>query len=302
MLFQVARAGDSDSAPLPLSTVEGRLTLTSGTPVTMSDVVGAGTLYFTPYKGDGMYLYDGTRWRLYRFSELSTDLSTAIPGGIVSGKNYDVFVQDNSLGSPVLSLSSPWTNDTTRADALTLVNGVYVASGNTLARYVGTIRASANNQTTDSATQRFLWNEYNRAPRKLFLAVADASHTYGTASWRPWNNSPANRVEVVIGQAEELVDLFARALSTVQAANEYGVVGIDVDGTASNDADMVDVGISATAGDYRVIFSSLKHLPAAGYHSYQMTEYARTATNLTFYGTYSDATLRRSGILGSVES
>jgi len=313
MVFQGARASnsvfqgstsfgtttDEDIVQFPLSTVEGRLTLSSGTPVTTADVTGAGTLYFTPYKGNRMYLYDGTRWKLYSFSEISTDLSTVLPGGIVSGNNYDVYVQDAS-GSLVLSVSSPWTNATTRADALALQDGVLVSSFDSAIRYVGTLRASADDMTEDSVTKRFLWNYYNRAERKLFKAFADTSHTYGTNTWRPWKASNSERVEVVIGVAEDFIDVMASALCFAPAVHEYGVIGIDVDGTATNDADLVDISIT-TAADFERVFSHLKHYPAAGYHYYQATEYASTTTNITFYGTFGTPSLRRNGLVGSVE-
>ena len=40
----------------------GRLTLTSGTPVTTNDVTAATTIYYTPYKGNAIQLYNGTNW------------------------------------------------------------------------------------------------------------------------------------------------------------------------------------------------------------------------------------------------
>ena len=113
----------------------GRLTLTSGTPVTTADVTGAGTLYYTPYVNGQIALYDGSStWTVYTFTERSLALT------VTSGKNYDVFAYNNS-GTVTLELSAAWTNDTTRADALTTQNGVTVKSGATTRRWLGTIRA-----------------------------------------------------------------------------------------------------------------------------------------------------------------
>ena len=69
---------------------EGRLTLTSAVPVTSSDVTGASTIYFTPYKGNGLTLFNGTRWKRYTFEQLSL----AVPSAIF--RVYDRFVYDNS--------------------------------------------------------------------------------------------------------------------------------------------------------------------------------------------------------------
>lgn len=66
----------------------GRLTLTSNTPVTTSDVTGASTLYYTPYIGQTIALWDTTlkTWIAYPFAQLSYTLS-----GLTSGRPYDVF-------------------------------------------------------------------------------------------------------------------------------------------------------------------------------------------------------------------
>src|SRR3954467_15935764 len=41
---------------------QGRLTLTSATPVTTTDVTGATTIYYALHKGNHIPLYDGTNW------------------------------------------------------------------------------------------------------------------------------------------------------------------------------------------------------------------------------------------------
>lgn len=285
---------------LPLSTVEGRLTLTSGTPITTSDVTGATTIYFAPYKGDRIYLYDGTRWKLYSFNELSLALGT-----VTSGLPYDVFIYDNAGTLTLEKLA--WTNGTTRATALGTTNGVLLKTGDSTRRYLGTFRTTSTTATEDSVTKRFVWNYYNRVDRKLFKAFADTSHTYGTATWRSWNASDSERVEVVIGVAEGVVDLTARALVLADAAEKYGVVGISIDGGGGgpgeeiNGADLVDIAIGNSAADYHLSLSQLKHIPAVGYHYYQVAEYASTTTSVTFYGTFSDPAIRRNGILGHVD-
>ena len=59
---------------------EGRLTLTSGTPVTTADVTGAGTIYFSPYNGSRVAIYDGSKWYMRKFSELSLSLTLTRAG------------------------------------------------------------------------------------------------------------------------------------------------------------------------------------------------------------------------------
>ncbi len=62
------------------SRCEGRLTLASGTPVTTSDLSAQATLYFTPFHGSVVSLYDGSTWTACNFTQLSISV-----GSIASG-------------------------------------------------------------------------------------------------------------------------------------------------------------------------------------------------------------------------
>jgi hypothetical protein len=93
---------------------ECRLTLETGVPVSTTDQTGKTTVYLTPVTGTRLALYNGTAWGLY---SLAADKSVAL-GTLTSDKFYDVFAYDSS-GTVTLELSAAWTNDTTRADALT---------------------------------------------------------------------------------------------------------------------------------------------------------------------------------------
>jgi hypothetical protein len=75
---------------------EGRLTLTSGTPVTTADVTAAATLRFTPYKGSRIALPWGGYWRLYEFLEQSIQTSQAPTGTMISGQKTVTGLADTS--------------------------------------------------------------------------------------------------------------------------------------------------------------------------------------------------------------
>src|SRR3989344_6235690 len=62
------QAATGGTAP---SVIQGRLTLTTAVPVTTSDVTAATTVYFTPYNGDKIALYDGSTWAISAFTEKS---------------------------------------------------------------------------------------------------------------------------------------------------------------------------------------------------------------------------------------
>lgn len=271
---------------------ELRLTLTSGTAVTTSDVTAAGTIYLAPYSGNRIRIYDGTRWNEYQTAELSLALTAT------SGSNYDVFVYDNA-GTLTLELSAAWTNDTTRADALTTQDGVYVKSGATTRLYLGTIRASGTNTTEDSAAKRFVWNMYNRVPRKLKRVDTTDSWTYATNTWRSWNNSTANRVEFVCGLAEAHVRLLfnVRGFNNTAATNQGGI-GIDLDGTTTGtDADTfaaMGSGVEAIPGT-----ALYDGYPGLGYHFLQLMEIGGGTGTSTWVGD-GGVTWIQSGAVGAI--
>ena len=267
------------SAPLPLGTCEGRLTLTSGTAVTTADVTAAGTIYFALYKGDRIYLYDGTRWKLYSFTERSLALT------VTSGNNYDVFIYDNA-GTITLELSAAWTTDNTRADALTTQNGIYVKSGATTRRWLGTSRASGANTVEDSASKRYVWNYYNRVIKHLYKTEATVSWTYQSTTVRAANNSTANRVEVVVGILEDSITvstylygfLYATAGNSIQT-------GIGEDSTTARVSEAIGGTLLNGGNWYQGIFSTLnKNISSVGYHYYQWVEAGNTDAVTTFYG------------------
>ena len=107
----------------------GRLTLESGVPVSSTDQTAKTTVYYTPYNGSFLSLYNGTSWNAYSFAELSLTTS-----GLAVSSNYDIFAYVS--GSTVtLEYSAAWTNDSTRSSALSLLNGVYVKSSDNTRRY-----------------------------------------------------------------------------------------------------------------------------------------------------------------------
>ena len=195
---------------------DGRLTLTSGTPVTISDVTGATTIYYTPYKGTKIGLYDGSStWNIVTFAETSLPLGT-----LTSGLTYDVFAYNNS-GTLALELLA-WTNATTRATALVYQNGILVKSGATTRRYLGTFYTTSTTTTEDSLLNRFVYNYYNRVIRVGKMADTTA-HSYTTGTWRIWNNNAADKVQFVVGVVEDGVSVLAQTTMGGAVLQYFGV-------------------------------------------------------------------------------
>ncbi|MFZ4124582.1 MAG: DUF2793 domain-containing protein [Rickettsiales bacterium] len=186
---------------------EGRLTLTSATPVTTADVIGASSLYYTPFRGNNISLWNGTAWQTLAFTEITMSLS-----GLTANLPYDVFAFINTGAVAIERLA--WTNGTTRATALALQNGVLVKSGDATRRYLGTFAATAATTTEDSQAKRFVWNYYNRMRRRLYVGDTTDTWTYSTATYRQANGSAANQIDMVIGVQEDVVEAWVQAFAT----------------------------------------------------------------------------------------
>jgi hypothetical protein len=273
---------------------QGRLTLTSGTPVTTADVTAAATLYFTPYKGNQIGLFDGiSTWTIYGTAEISISVAA-----LTANTNYAVYIYDNA-GTPTLELQA-WTNATTRATALAYQDGILVKSGDATRRYLGDIRiTNTAGQTEDSGYRRFVWNYYNRISRALSVVEATNNWTYATATWRSANNSTSNRVEFITGVMEE--PIAARVM--VNVVNSSGndascAVGVGLDSTSVNSALItMRATIPASGGIRLSALAEYYAFPAAGYHYLQWLEISPSAETFTFTANASEI---HSGMIASV--
>src|ERR1700722_10424139 len=89
---------------------QGRLTLTSMTPVITSDEVAATNIYYTPYQGNIVPIYNSASTEPYTFTELTMALNSA---NQLSGKVYDLFVF-LSAGAPIIGAGPAWASTTSR--------------------------------------------------------------------------------------------------------------------------------------------------------------------------------------------
>lgn len=345
---------------------DGRLTLTSGTPVTTTDVTGATVVYYTPYDiGSLIYIYDGSIWQFYTLTEQTLGLTSKIKGVM-----YDVFI---TATAGVLSLSSvAWkkvtatssptsgsskvinmsdtgdlaigmevtvrdgsnselayvtavvnntsitvdtlTNSYTlpdiygfnqRATALTTVNGIYVKSGGTGYRYLGTIRITdTTGQTEDSTSRRYVWNMYNRVIRPLRAYDATDSWTYSTASWRSANGFTGKtygtgRCGVIAGISEDHLDIsvnslaYSNALSSIECASGIGL--------NKTDTNLAQIYGGYTGRDItRSIPAYYKGIVPLG-HTYVQRLEINAATSITWYGD-AGVTYIQTGMIGSVRA
>lgn len=271
---------------------DGRITLTSGTPVTSTDVTAATTLYFTPFRGSQIALYSGSAWAIFTL----TELSLAVPA--TTNTMYDLFVYSNS-GTPTLEATA-WTNDTTRATALTTQNGVYVKSGSTTRRYVGSFRTTGvSGQTEDSAAKRLVYNAQNRVARPMRVQDTTNTWAYSTATFRQANNSAANQLAVVQGLAEDAISVQVQGYAYNSASGVNAFVSIGQDSTSAKGADVISTGAPAPALNVATqIQAYLNTTPAVGYHYYAWLEYDATGGGTTTWVGDNGGSLVQTGITG----
>lgn len=269
----------------------GRLTLESGVPVSSTDQTAKNTIYYTPYDGNLLSLYNGTSWNAYSFAQLSLALGT-----LTSGKNYDVFAYVS--GSTVtLELSTAWTTDTVRAEAISLLNGVYIKTSNNTRRYLGTFRTTSTTTTEDSVTKRFLWNINNQQQRPMQRFESTGSWTYQATAYRYTNNNSANRLECVFGLSS-FIDLVATTFYSAGTSLQ-GVrtaIGEDTSTTSSVNCNIMD-GATVPNG-YVGMSTFLVMRPTEGYHFYAWIESTFTTFVVTFYAGNNE--YRRCGISGYI--
>lgn len=275
---------------------EGRITLESGVAVSTSDQSAKTTLYFTLHIGNQIALYNGVAWQTLLFSELS--ISNA---GLSASKPYDVFIYNNA-GTATLELLV-WINDTTRATALTLQDGVLVKSGDTTRRYVGTVYTDAASKFNDTVSLRNTWNYYNREVRILNARETTNSWTYATANtWREVRTGTGgvglSRVNYVIGWQDAFVNLRAyHCGGPAGAGAPWMMTGIGIDATNANSAQILRGDYGFFGAGLATCIAEYKAYQSVGLHYAAWLERQDSAATVNWFGNINSA---NNGVLGEV--
>lgn len=276
---------------------QGRLTLQSGVPEMVTTQAGKTTIFYTPYVGNLVPIYDGTVITMTAFSELSvlTTDTTKSPAAIGANKVNDWFVWNDS-GTLRLGHGPDWTDDTTRSAGTVLTtvqgllfNSVSITNGPAASRgtYVGTTRSNGSNQLdwifggTLVAGVLAVWNMYNRVPVVSAIQDNTANWTYTTASFRQVRAAATNQISLVIGMPVAAV---ARALhiGSVSVTGPPLHSSIGLDSTTVDFSSMRLADVPVAAGALATLPSEYVGTPSAGYHTLYWLEAG--GANATFYG------------------
>jgi hypothetical protein len=210
------------------------------------------TIYLAQFRGNVIALYNGVNWDQITSAEVSLALS-----GRTTDLPFDIFCY-NSGGVPTLEFLD-WTNATTRATALVRQDGVWCKSGALTRRYLGSCRARAGNTfslvrngvTTSSGAgttaQIDLFNADNQVADYATQTDTTDSWTYTTAAFRQANGSATNQIEIMVGLQEKILKAHATVLVRSSTTSIRGTVGIGVDSTTVNSAQIVQSAISPTS-------------------------------------------------------
>lgn len=295
---------------------DGRLTLTSATPVMVSDVTGSTSIFYALYTGNKIALYDGTSWVNTTFTELTntTTDNTKNPAAVANNSNYDLFVWNDS-GTIRLGRGPAWTSDTGRGTGAgtteleridgVLVNKIAITNGPSAqrGRYVGTVRSNGS-ATIDwnlgsvaangGAAFLYVWNMYNRVLVSAFVGDSTNSWTTNSTTFRSSNNSTSNRVSFVAGQNEDFIFAINNGVANpVDAATAS--VGLGYDSTSTF---IGSPGVQQVTTAVLPCVAMARTAPGLGFHFIQAVEASNGGVNVTgstFYGD-SGVTYIQSGI------
>ena len=241
---------------------QGRLTLVSGAPYMSTDQTAITTVYYTPAVGNQVPIYGGSTFASTTFTEVSVSLDAA---NFLIGKNYDMFIVSDT-GTIRLVYGPAWSSDTARGTGAgttelqrilglwtnaVSITGRYSSVGTVAvsanqATYVGTVRASANGQTTfvvsgggtpATPAYAFVWNAYNKASQ-LFKVRGGGNSYAGATNRQPYANNINNAFYFVQGltyaNGGSPITGFVTADLTLPASNNVdGSIGLVYGSTAS---------------------------------------------------------------------
>lgn len=294
-----ASAGAIEEVDNPIVFPQGRITFSTGTPVLKSNALAQGTIYYTPYVGILVPVYNGTNLVSTAFSELSqasTD-ATKSPAAVAADKVYDLFVWSDA-GTMRCTRGPAWTNDTTRGYTLTRTNGILlntsaITNGPAALRgtYVGTVFSNGSSlfdfqfgaAAANGTPGIFgLWNAYNRVNVASGTSDTTTNWTYNSTTLRAANGSNGNRCTFVDGLSDETISA-SHTNSATSTSGDYALQ-IGLDSTSAASADSAE-GYASSGSAVSQVTARYDGFSGVGKHYLQALEKQYATTSLaTFIG------------------
>jgi hypothetical protein len=300
----------SNLAQAQVLSPQGRLTLTSNTPVMTGDVTNATAIYYAPYIGNSIPIYASSSFSNHTFSQLTMTLSSSQGSGDI----YDLFVFLNS-GTLTIGAGPAWTSSTGRGTGsgttqLTQLNGLWVNT-NTItltnsstnytgiaadaATYVGSVYMTASGETTVNfkpspaagGTNNVvgLWNAYNRVRISSLCSDSTTLFTDSSSSPEPLDNSINNRVTYLDGLGQSSVSGRESTIAYSGTAATALIAGAVQDSTTSFGdvrAAYIQIGTGNTAEGANTFATEENFPPSIGLHYLQAMQDSPNSATITF--------------------
>jgi len=169
---------------------DGRLTLTSGTPVLTGDVTGATTIYLAPYLGNRTAVYTGSAWLPMAFSEISV----AVPSTVY--RLFDIF-EYNNAGTLALETVN-WNQSTAAITAASNATPIVITSnGHGLSNNDRVAVAGVLGNTAANG----IWSVQNVAANTFELEGSTGSGAYTSGgTWYKLNATRATAITLQDGR------------------------------------------------------------------------------------------------------
>lgn len=282
---------------------QGRLTLTSGAPVLASGVTAGTAVYYTPYVGNLIPIYDGSQFGVSSFAELTLTLNS----NHVANAIYDAYVFSDS-GTVTIGTGPAWNTATAGAGArgsgagttqLVRTNGLWTNAVAITARngattysvpasrgtYIGSLLMDGTNgqitcHTTWGQSRKWgVWNAFNRVQIILQGGDATASWLYNSATIRQSNGAAGNTIALFAGLAEVIAN--ANFKQKVQPATSSAIVQsyIGVNSTTVASDVSIPLGMDASGGSqaFGPAVAECVVQPSLGLNAINMLENAPSA-------------------------
>lgn len=238
----------------------GRLSGSSSLPVQVADVLNVSSVYYVPYVGNTIPIYNGTSFSSLAFSTQTLTLTTA---NNLAGSVYDVFACLQG-GTPVIGTGPAWSiNSSYRGvgggtTQLTQVGGLWVnaniitlRNGSTSytnvavnqATYLGSVYCTQNGATTMQVSANYalgggnlcmgIYNAYNRVRTVAACSDTTPTWTYASNAWRPTDGNANNKIAWLDGLQQSSFEACTASTGFGSAVGCGLVVGVGIDsGTA----------------------------------------------------------------------
>lgn len=312
-LTAVWAAINASTTTVVVPTPQGYLSPTSGVPIIATGVAAGTSLVYTPLTGNVLPIYNGTAFVPTEFAELLLTLVASHAANAI----YDIYGFSNS-GVATLATGPAWTTATAGSGSrgtgaataeIARLGGIWVNANEIAGRngattftipankatYLGTIAMDGTNgqitchRTWGQSRKWSIWNAYNR--QVIDLRAGDSTTSWAPGSGRAANNDAANSMTIVVGLAEEMVDMTYNQYTevSVNAGNSTTGNGIGFNSTTSASgtrgglrAQNSAVGDTVTSGATMV--ASHARVAAIGKHVITAIE-LNSSNARTMYGT-----------------